>query len=248
MNTDISKLVFPASVTVTGQEIDTSGLTGNQKEKYLELFGRMLDTYESKNKNRVVIGLAGPTGSGKSVLAAILKNLAEQLALSYRFETLGIDAFHYPNEYLLSHTSAGEPLKNFKGRFDTYNIEKLSRVLYDFRSGKKVSLPEYSRKIHDPVEDVADINEEKVLLLIEGLWTLYRAEGWEKVAECLDYSFFLDADKDAAKKFVVERHMRGGRTAEDAGNYYDNTDAANFDLVFKTKGYADKIIESYFYR
>lgn len=248
MHVDLSKLVFPSTLAVTGQEIDISNLTPAQKEKYADLLGRILDIYESKNKNRLMVGLAGPTGSGKSVIAALFKNMASQIPISFRFETLGIDAFHYPNNYLLTHDVSGVPLKNFKGRFDTYDIEKLTHALLDFKSGAKVSFPEYSRVVHDPIEDAKTVTEEKVLLLVEGLWILCRTDGWEKVAECLDHSFFLNADKNAAKKFAVQRHVHGGRTAKDAENYYDSTDSANFDRVLETRGYADEVIESYFYQ
>lgn len=248
MELELSNLKFPEAVLVTDQEINTSGLSNNQKEEYLELFKRILNIYESSQKLRVVIGLAGPTGSGKSVIASLFKQITQQLTLPFHFETVGIDAFHYPNSYLLSHEIANRPLKNFKGRFDTYNVASFTAMLKDFKEGRTVSLPEYSRKSHDPIENAVTIIEQKTLLLVEGLWLLYDKNGWQEVGKYLDYSFFLDAKKDAVRDSVIKRHMHGGRSANEASTYYDEVDADNFDLIMKTGSKANEIISSYFYQ
>ena len=248
MEIKLSDLKFPETVQVTGQEINTSILSNDQKEKYLELFKRILTIYESTQKPRVVIGLIGPTGSGKSVIASLFKNLATQLALPFHFETVGIDAYHYPNSFLLSHEFSGKPLKDFKGHFDTYDVQKLVATLKDFREGKAVSLQEYSRKTHDPIENAVTIDKPKTLLLIEGLWLLFPKNGWQNVEEYLDYSFFIDAKKDVVRDLVIQRHMNGGRKASEAASYYDEVDAENFNLVVNTKLKADEIILPYFYQ
>ncbi len=247
MKLELFNLKFPETVRVTDQKIDTSILNDEQRTKYVELFKQVIEIYESAQKPRAVIGLVGPTGSGKSVIAALFKQFAQQLALPFRFETIGIDAFHYPNSYLLSNKVSGKPLKNFKGRFDTYNVAKLSAALKDFKEGKTVSLPEYSRKTHDPVENNITISEQKTLLLVEGLWLLFNKNGWQYVRENLDYSFFLDAQKDVVRDSVIQRHMNGGRTANEASAYYDEVDTENFNLVMSTQREAQKIIPSYFY-
>lgn len=248
MELKLSDLKFPETVQVTDQEINTSVLSNNQREEYIKLFERILGIYESAQKSRVVIGLAGPTGSGKSVIASLFKQMASQLDLPFHFETIGIDAFHYPNSYLLTHEIEGKTLKEFKGRFDTYDVVKLTTSLKDFKEGKTVSLPEYSRKTHDPVENAITISEQKTLLLIEGLWLLSDKDGWQDVGEYLDYSFFVDAKKDAVRGSVIQRHMNGGRSVDEASAYYDGVDSENFNLVVNTRSKASEIIPSYFYQ
>lgn len=247
MNADPYEIEFPSRISVTQQEIDTSVLTQEQQTKYLNLFKRVLEIYESKQKARVIVGLAGPTGSGKSVVAALFKQMAGQVDLPFRFETMGIDAFHYPNAYLQTHECSGEQLKEFKGRFDTYDVAKLISVLKDFRAEKAVSYPEYSRKTHDPVENTITINEGNAILLLEGLWLLFDRAGWGHVTQYLDYSFFLDAQKNVVRETVIQRHFRGGRTIEEAASYFDRVDAENYDLVLATRHVADEVIPSYFY-
>lgn len=241
-----SDIRFPKTVNVTDQEIDISAFSERQKQFYIGLFKEIVSIYQSKQKPRMIVGMAGPAGAGKSVIAAIFKELAKQVALPFCFETIGIDAFHHTNNFLVAKMSGGEPLKNHKGRFDTYNVEKLATALKEFSDGEAVSLPKYSRKIHDPVENVIMVNKQNALLLVEGLWVLYEQNGWEKVGKLLDHSIFIDASRDEIKDGVIARHMRGGRTSEDALEYYESNEAKNFDLITATKDNADSIIPAYY--
>lgn len=243
---DFSKIIFPTALTVTDQQINISSLAKNQKQFYFNLLKELIEIYQTKQKNRVVIGMVGPSGSGKSVTVAILKEMANQLNLPFGFETLGIDAFHYKNNFLSGCISGGEPLKNHKGRFDTYDVDILVEKLNHFLSDNEVKFPVYSRKTHEPVEDKIFIKKgDPVLLLVEGLWLLSGRYGWSEVGELLDFSIFVEVDSAKVRQGVVERHVNGGRTLEDAIKYYEANEAKNFDLVMESKERADKIVSAY---
>jgi pantothenate kinase len=246
MKFDASAIKFPTSVSVTEQSIDISNLTQIQKKFYVELFDTIVRRYEEGRKPRFIIGLAGPSGSGKSVIGAILLCIAKQVAPPFRFEVLGIDAFHFPNEYLLSKKVGEKNLKDYKGRFDTYDVPKLGTVLKDFSAGGEVVLPQYSRKTHDPIKKAVVLTERDVLLFVEGLWLLYDESGWEQVGAYLDFKLFVDADAHAVRDNVIRRHMAGGRNPENAANYYDAVDAAHSDIVAATAKRADLIIPSFY--
>ena len=246
MNIDQENIIFPITLNVTEQEIDISFLTEKQKQFYFVLFQEIIDFYNKKQKPRVVIGFAGPSGSGKSVVVEILKNLAKQLDLPFKIESVGIDAYSYPNTFLCNHFDGEKTLKDYKGRFDTYDVLKLKNDLENFKSNQKVSLPIYSRKIHDPIENSIELIEGNTLLLVEGLWLLSDKNKWNEIGDLLDFTFFVSADKDKVREGTIKRHMRGGRTQEEASDYYDNVDATNFDLVIDTNSKANKIIPSYY--
>ena len=61
---------------VTEQTIDLSGFTPQQKAFYLNLFWETVGVCNAARKPRVVIGMAGPTGAGKSVVAVLFQELA----------------------------------------------------------------------------------------------------------------------------------------------------------------------------
>jgi pantothenate kinase len=237
---------FPAKLEVTDQMIDLSSFSQSQKEFYLNLFAEIVQIYRTKNKPRVVVGMAGPTGAGKSVAAVLCKEIARQSNLPFILESITIDAYHYPNQFLLSHHSGGEPLKTVKGRFDTYDVEALVRDIRSFSSGENVSFPVYSRKLHDPVKNGVFIEAKASLLVVEGLWLLYNRAGWETVGPLLDYSIFIDSDMVKTKDPVIKRHMTGGRTLEDALRHYELVDSQNSELVLTTKHKANKVIPPYY--
>lgn len=242
----IAELPFPAALTVTEQTIDISGFTRRQKEFYLELFWETVDIYNAAKKPRVIIGLAGPTGAGKSVVAVLLKELAQSARLPFTFEAITIDAYHYPNSHLLSHFSNGVPLKQVKGRFDTYDVTALAKDLKAFATGQNVPFPAYSRKLHDPVPNSILITASATLLLVEGLWLLSEHGDWAQIKPLLDYCYFIDSDKERTRQAVVKRHMTGGRTFEDATRHYEEVDGRNSDLTLQTRHKADKVILPYY--
>lgn len=243
---DFSKIIFPKSIVVTGQTIDVSFLSESQQYFYKSLFIEMLDLYVSRKQARMLVGLAGPTGSGKSVITMLFREFARQVELPFKFETLSIDAFHYQNDFLESHkNNDGRTLKEVKGRFDTYNVPKLVLAIKEYKSGKTVSLPEYSRNTHNPIEHSYTIHEDKVLLILEGLWIFDDHGKWPEVTSLLDYKIFIDANEEKVKAMVVERHMKGGKSFEEANAYYDTVDAIDSKLVKQTKDRVDKCIPAY---
>jgi len=240
------EIKFPASLEVTEQRIDLSAVSRRQKDFYLNLFSEMVDVYKARNKCRVVIGIAGPTGAGKSVVAVLLKEMAKQAGLPFVLESITIDAYHYPNTFLNSHFSGGEPLKKVKGRFDTYDVKELARDIKAFTLGETVSFPTYSRKTHDPVKNGIVASAKETLLIVEGLWVLYDKAGWERVGSLLDYAIFIDSDKERTREPVLKRHIAGGRTLEDAAKHYELVDGRNYDLILTTKPRANKVIPAYY--
>jgi pantothenate kinase len=240
------KLIFPTSLQVTDQSVDLSGLSASQRDFYLNLFSEILEIYQAAQKPRVVIGITGPTGAGKSVVAVLFKEFARLADIPFVLESITIDAYHFPNQFLLSHFSNGVSLKQVKGRFDTYDAKALARDIASFLSGEKVSFPTYSRKLHEPVKDGVVVESKNTLLIVEGLWLLYDKAGWDAIGPLLNYTIFIDADAVKAKDPVLKRHIAGGRTLEDASRHYEMVDARNSELVLTTKRKANKVIPAYY--
>jgi hypothetical protein len=239
-------LQFPRTLTVTDQVIDISGFTARQKAFYLEVFRQTAGIYEAAGKARVAVGIAGPTGAGKSVVAVLFKELARQAGLPFKFEVVTIDAYHFPNSFLLSHFAEGVPLKQVKGRYDTYDVQALARDLRAFAAGQSVAFPAYSRKLHEPVPNSVLITEPGTLLLIEGLWLLLDRGGWEAIRPLLDFCYFIESDQERTRQAVIKRHMTGGRTLEDATRHYERVDGLNSELSLQTRGRADRILPPYY--
>lgn len=241
MKCDVLSVQFPPVVSVTDQDIDISSFTNIDRSYYLNFLQKIFDVYASKNIPRVVIGLVGVTGAGKSLTAALLDSLAAQIEKPFAFHTLGIDAYHFPNAHLEKAS-----LKGRKGAPDTYNVESLIADITRFRRGETVSFPRYSRVRHEPAPAAQVISDEHALLLVEGLWLLHDAQGWEMVRPLLDFSVFMEAgEQKTVRDRVVARHVRGGRSQREAAAYYESVDTHNSDSVLCTKAKADYVLASY---
>ena len=234
---------FPEKVVVTDQEIDLTTLTNTQKEYYRDLASRVSLLYEASAKSRVVVAFAGQSGSGKSVTIAILRTLLAQNGCPYAVRIADIDAFHYHNEYL-DHTQGfdGTTLRSVKGRYDTYDVAHLSDFLADFVSGKQVVIPQYSRSTHNPTKEGHPVTEEKVLLLMAGLWFLRDTAEWAQVRAHIDHTFLLQGDSARLRAYSIERHVRGGRSREDAERFYDESDACNAREIAEHSVEADEVL------
>ena len=240
--TSMNSGLFPKKVVVTEQEIDLTRLHKKEKEFIAGVLRDAIFRYETFGSARAIFGIAGPSGAGKSFVAAIVRELAQSEKLPFRIETVSIDAFHFPNEYLATHEAGGVNLKEVKGRYDTYDTQLLGSELARFRSGCEVRFSVYSRKVHDPVPNLLKITEPKTLLFLEGLWLLYDRAGWDIVHGELDYVYFLDDELARLRKHTVERHIRGGRTEKDAERFYGENDMENYRLVMQTKKGADQFL------
>ena len=237
---------FPNTLMVTEQAIDISGFTPQQKAFYLQWFLETVAVYRAAKKSRVVIGMAGPTGAGKSVVAVLFKELAKQAGLPFAFESITIDAYHFPNRFLAAHFTEGVPLQQVKGRFDTYAVAALVKDLNAFAAGESVGFQAYSRILHDPVPNCIRVAAPATLLLVEGLWLLAEQGGWAQVRALLDFCYYIDSDKERTREAVLRRHMTGGRTRESATRHYAEVDGRNSDLVLQTRHRADKVMPPYY--
>ena len=238
----MQELEFPEQVTVTDQVIDCTEMSGEKKAFVVDFTQRMLRAFSESGKERVCYGVAGPSGSGKSFLSVLTKELGKQLEPTVDIVPISIDAFHYPNTYLESTFKDGKSLKEVKGRYDTYDVEALVTSLEEYRHGARVQFPEYSRKLHEPVANSISVSEQPTVLLLEGLWLLRPEGGWGNVRPLLDKAFFIEDDAEESRTRTLGRHIAGGRSTDDAERYYDESDTKNRESVLMTKSAADELL------
>jgi pantothenate kinase len=228
---------FPNEIIVTGQQIDISHFSDNQKKFVADFITNLLKYYRQSGKERIVVGIAGPSGAGKSLLAALAKELSSETPVI----PVSIDAFHFTN-LQLENTKGGDgiTLKDRKGRYDTYDVAALEQKLQKFTDGEKVTFPEYSRIQHEPISEVLIVPDGPCILLLEGLWLLYENSGWEQIHRYFAHTYFLDDAPAALRAHTILRHIHGGRSQIDAERHYDTSDVKNYQLLMQTKASADE--------
>lgn len=238
----MDNFLFPVSIAVTDQGVSCVKMSDAQKSFVIDFTKRVLGDFKMSGKRRIVFGITGPSGSGKSLLSVLVREIAKTINPEVDIEPVSIDAFHFTNDHLSGITVEGKSLKDAKGRYDTYDVPTIIDLLSAFNRGGAVCFPEYSRKLHEPIENVITVNERPTIIILEGLWLLRDEGGWRNVREQISKMFYLEDVAEESRAHTIARHVSGGRTPEDAERYYEESDAKNREMVLKTKTSADELL------
>ena len=238
------------SLEVAGYSIEARVSILELWRVYLPLCSALRDRCARQTGSPILVGIAGPPGSGKSVFAALLRKLLNCIAECPGdvAVTVPLDGFHFPNAYLDTHyvmdaDGTRRPLRLLKGTPETYDVPGFLRALGRLRSEGRVALPRYDRRLHDPVEGGIVVEPHHRLVLVEGNYLLLQEGGWEAVASLLDLRLFLSMALSAVRPGMVERHVRGGRTRDDAERHFDRVDLPDYGISVRSAGRADLVIE-----
>lgn len=200
---------------------------------------------------RVLAGLAGIPGGGKSTFAAVLQRIADEVVGRDTLVVVGIDGWHLPNAVLdarMTRDSDGMlvPLRQRKGGPESYDVAALLDSLHVLRSAMgEVRLPAYDRRRHEPQPDAISIPATARYIILEGNYVLggvRELPAWDDVSALLAPTFFLACDRDLARRRVIDRHIRGGLSVEAADAKYARNDRLNTDIILSTATRATWVI------
>ena len=171
--------------------------------------------------HRLLLGISGGPGAGKSTYAA---RLVDELgAKGFRAVAIPMDGFHLPDAVL-----ASRGLLEVKGAPATFDRQAFEALLQRLRDGSQTVLaPAYSRAAHAVVPDSIRVPPEVRIVLVEGNYLGL----WPGVRALLDEIWRLDVPWELARERLIARRIASGREPEQAREWVDRVDAANFALV-----------------
>lgn len=185
-------------------------------------------TLHQQMKRRILIFLSAPPGVGKTTTAQFLEYLSKEWKEVEEIQAVGLDGFHYHQEYILSHDIEVDgckvPMKDVKGCPETFDIKKLKEKIGCLKKGD-TKWPVYDRKIHDVRENAVDVKKE--IVLIEGNWLLLKEKPWDILIKECDDSVFISADETLLKERLIHRKMMGGLNRKEAEAFYEKSDRKN---------------------
>lgn len=184
---------------------------------------------------RVLLGVAGAPGAGKSTFSACLADaFAPEGAL-----VVPMDGFHLGNAII-----DGTPLKQRKGAPDTFDVGGYVSLLQRLRRRDEdvVYAPDFRRSIDEPVAASIAVPAAVPLIITEGNYLLSEDRAWQKVRAQLDEVWFIDTAPDLRVSRLVERHMLFGMDRPAAEAWAAGSDEANAKLIAATRHRADRTI------
>lgn len=156
----------------------------------------------------VLIGIAGPSCSGKT-------ELARRLATALSAPILPLDCYYRPLDHLRweerAQTNFDEP--------DALDADLLASHIAALAAGQTIDKPVYDFARHTRAPHVDRIVP-AAFVIVEGLFTLY----WPAVRRSLTLAVYVDASDDVCFRRRLERDVRErGRTPQSVRLQYDAT-------------------------
>jgi len=190
----------------------------------------------NKSQKRIVIGIVGKPGAGKSTLTAHLINNLPKVSAAL----IPMDGYHLSNKQL---SKLG--LSDRKGAFNTFDSDGFVKLLkrVNEESGKDIYFPVFYREIEESYAADGVVPANTKLVITEGNYLLLDKGGWEVVRQELDEVWYIEVDDNLRLDRLTKRHQSHGRNHDEAFAWATGSDERNAELVAKTRDKADVIVE-----
>jgi len=182
-------------------------------------------------KDRVLIGIAGGTGSGKTTVAkAIDRELPGNHIALISQDNYYLDQSHLPFE---------ERVKINYDHPDAFDWPLLLEHLEALRAGRSIERPAYDFATHSRKPGTVPVRPARVIVL-EGIMALVEP----RVREIMDIKIFVDTDADVRfiRRLVRDTRERGRTLDQVVAQYCSIVRLMHMEFVEPSKRYADLIV------
>jgi pantothenate kinase len=241
----------PLDLVVNEQLVRTRITASEWADSWRPLMARLYDLWIAQFPKRYLIAVAGPAGAGKSLFAEQMHFLIDKgiLHRDAHVVSLPVDGFAYPNAVLQMHQrklpdGSEIPLSSLQGHPDTIDVPRLRRFLQALIARPEyLPWPGYSRFVHDIVAEKYKVHQSVNVVVIDGNYLLLDRGPFQGIPGLFDLRVYVDAPAPKIIANLMDRHIRGGQTIDDAKEWLKRIDLPIARIVESTKSAADVIIE-----
>src|SRR6476469_5642091 len=190
-------------------------------------------------RRRVVLGIAGAPGAGKSTLAeGLVRAVAAAMGDDW-VAHVPMDGFHLADVQLERLGALSR-----KGAPDTFDADGYAHLLHRVvaEPDSWVYAPGFDRRLEQPLAAAVVVPPSARLVVTEGNYLLLPEARWERARARLAEVWFVTGDDEVRRSRLVERHVAFGKTQEAAEAWVERTDDGNAALVAAAADRADRFV------
>ena len=198
----------------------------------VELLGALRSPEEAGG--RLLLGVTGAPGAGKSTLAAAVA------ALSPDATVVPMDGFHLADVELRR-----RGLLDRKGAPETFDPWGYAALLARLRARPDhvVMAPGFERVLEQPLAGAVPVPPEADLVVTEGNYLLLDDPAWRAVRRELDLVWHVHTDEPLRLARLIARHEAFGKRPRAARRWVATVDQPNAGLVQAARTRADLVID-----
>ena len=194
-----------------------------------------IQNHLKNSSERVLIGIIGKPGAGKSTLSKFL-----MAKLHKEFVTVvPMDGYHLSNKVLKDLKRADR-----KGAPDTFDVAGFISLVKRIRTEQTQNIyyPIFDRAIEESIAAQGVVTSVTKVVIIERNYLLHDDGGWEVCNDLLDESWMVDVDDDKRISRLISRHIAYGKDPEAAKAWAKGTDEVNAKLIERGRNRADFVV------
>lgn len=181
---------------------------------------------------RLLLGVAGPPGAGKSTLADRLHEILTERG--YRSAVLPMDGFHLDNAIL---EARGDLPR--KGAPHTFDVRGLTDLLRAVKAGGEVFAPVFDRSRELAIAAARCIAADDQIVIVEGNYLFLQQGRWADLHELFDLTVMVAPAIEELERRLRARWTHYGLTPAQIEAKVETNDLPNGRLVLERSQKAD---------
>lgn len=190
-------------------------------------------------RRRVILGIAGAPGAGKSTLVEALADAVADRQGADWVAHVPMDGFHLADVQL---DRLGARAR--KGAPDTFDAEGYAHLLQRLLEEPEawIYAPGFERILEQPIAAALVVPPSARLVITEGNYLLLPETRWRAARDSLAEVWFIAGDDELRRARLVARHIAFGKDPAAAKRWVQESDEANARTVAAAATRADRVV------